>query len=488
VKPRLQVGHLLVASGALQDADVARVLDAQRSRRTRFCTTALELGLATERDLVAALSRQLGVPGMVVSDVRPESAGARLVPREAADKLGVLPARVFNRTLTLLMTDPTDQDAVNELQFYSGKVIRPLVALEGPLRAELEAFYGRVAARAAGSMPSRPSGPLTPVRTPIDAGAVVPVAPLPPEALLPSNMVAPASETQTADLDPAGSIEDQIGVEPLDSAMSLEDLDSSMSASVDDDRPRILAVDDEPAILKLYEGMFPPDRYQLSTCDNGADALDKVRAVRPHLILLDSLLPGMHGFEICRRVKHNEALQNIRVVLLSAAYRGWQMRADLTRQYGADDFIEKPFAIVHVLERVEELLEGARGGARRTRGLQTEALKHMNSGLMLFQQGELEGAQAAFERAAGADAFAARPHFYLGKIHERRDEPFDAMFAYEQAVGLDPTFFPAVKDLAILYQRHGFLNKAVEMWQKALANCPEPSMRDAIKEHLLKLI
>ena len=124
MRPRIQVGRLLVEAGVLNEAQVREVVVAQRRDGGRFCSVALRLGFADERSLVRSLSRQLGIPGMVVSDVTPDSDGLDLVPRDAAERRVVLPARVFQRTLTLLMRDPNDHDALNDLQFFSGKVIR----------------------------------------------------------------------------------------------------------------------------------------------------------------------------------------------------------------------------------------------------------------------------------------------------------------------------------------------------------------------------
>jgi DNA-binding response OmpR family regulator len=271
---------------------------------------------------------------------------------------------------------------------------------------------------------------------------------------------------------------------PVD-APHLEDLGEG------DPRHRILAVDDDPNILRLYEGIFGPNLYRNFTCADGAAALDEVRRLRPHVVLLDARLPGLHGFEICRRIKSDPLISPTAVILLSGAYRGWQMRADLMRHCGADDVIEKPFNVDHLTNRVTELLRNTpaeRATTGGTRALATEALKHLNAGLLHLQMGELDAAAADFRRSVEQQPFAARPHFYLGKIHERKEERYEAMYEYEQAVALDATFFPAIKDLALLYQNAGFVHKAVSMWQQALVVCPEVSMRQSIKDHLLRLI
>jgi hypothetical protein len=142
---RVPIGRLLVEAGTLTEAQVDAVADAQRTHGGRFCSVALAMGYADERALVRTLSRQLGVPALIVTEVHPEPQACSLLPREAAERHGALPARVFNRTLTLLMRDPTDTQAISDLQFLTGKVIRPLVALDVPLRRAIDAQYGRMA-------------------------------------------------------------------------------------------------------------------------------------------------------------------------------------------------------------------------------------------------------------------------------------------------------------------------------------------------------
>jgi DNA-binding response OmpR family regulator len=449
---RVPIGQLLVETNLISARQLDEVLALQSKSGGRLCSAVLRLGLCDERSLVRVLSRQLGVPAMVVTEVRPETAGADLVSREVAERYCVLPARVFNRTLTLLMRDPTDGAALNDLQFVTGKVIRPLVAVEGPLRRAIAAYYD-----------GSPDTPSVDVPSP---APIVPEVPAPPA------------------FGEVGSGVDALGAD-LDAARSLDELGAK------DARPRILAVDDDAAILRLYEGIFGPTLYRMFTCGDGAAALDEVRRVRPHVVLLDARLPGLHGFEICRRIKEDPVLAPTAVILLSGAYRGWQMRADLMRHCGADDVIEKPFNVDHLANRVAELIRNApaeRQNTGGTRALAAEALKYLNAGLLHLQKGELEAAAVEFRHSIEHQPFAARPHFYLGKIHERQNERYEAMYEYEQAVALDATFFPAIKDLALLYQNAGFVHKAVELWQQALVVCPEASMRQSIKDHLLRLV
>ncbi len=447
---RVPIGQLLVEWAIFSQEQVDEILAIKRKEPGRFCSVALRRGLSDERTLVRALSRQLGVPGMLASEVPRTDEGVALFAREVSERLCVLPARVFHRTVTLVMRDPTDAAALSEFEFATGKIVRPLVGLEGPLTAAIRRFYD--------------------------------LAPAPAASLPPALQAEIIPETPASPLS-GDTLPEQAG--------ALETGFDELALLEADPRPRLLAIDDDANIQRVYEAMFAASPFRLFQCTDGALALEHIRRIRPVVVLLDGRLPGMHGFEICRRLKSDPTLAGTAVILLSGAYRGWQMRSDLMKHCGADDVLEKPFSFDYLNARVVELAKAAvesRPATGGMRPLEVDALRHLNAGLLHLQRGDLDAAAEDFRKSAEHQPNAARPHFYLGKIHERRDERYDAMFEYEQAVALDSTFFPAIKDLAILYQSNGFLQKAAETWQQALSSCPDASMKQVIREHLTRLL
>ena len=119
-------------------------------------------------------------------------------------------------------------------------------------------------------------------------------------------------------------------------------------------RACILCVDDEPANLSLLEAMLSPRGYDVVTASNGQDALEKIQAGGIDLCLLDVMMPAMDGFEVCKRIKGDEAHRNVPVVLVTA----YTDRENRIRgiQAGAEDFISKPLDTGEVLARVKMLL------------------------------------------------------------------------------------------------------------------------------------
>ena len=118
--------------------------------------------------------------------------------------------------------------------------------------------------------------------------------------------------------------------------------------------PRILCVDDEPANISLLEAMLTSRGYEVVTAVKGLEALHKIRTMRIDICLLDVMMTGIDGFEVCRRIKSDEVHGNIPVVMITAfADRENRIRGI---ESGAEDFISKPFDISEVLARIKMLL------------------------------------------------------------------------------------------------------------------------------------
>ena len=117
--------------------------------------------------------------------------------------------------------------------------------------------------------------------------------------------------------------------------------------------PRILVVDDTPANVRLLEAVLGPRGYEMLTAGSGPEALEAVTRDRPDLVLLDILMPGMDGYEVCRRLRADPVNSVLPVIMITASGNEEKLRA---LEAGADDFIAKPFDQAELLARVRSLL------------------------------------------------------------------------------------------------------------------------------------
>ncbi|MDG6005788.1 MAG: response regulator transcription factor [Candidatus Brocadia sp.] len=119
-------------------------------------------------------------------------------------------------------------------------------------------------------------------------------------------------------------------------------------------KEKILVVDDEQDLVKLIRYHLEKDGYRVLSAYNGEDALFLSRKERPELLILDLMLPGMDGLEVCKKLKADRDLTNTAIVMLTA--KGEE--ADITTglKLGADDYITKPFSPKELVARAQAVL------------------------------------------------------------------------------------------------------------------------------------
>lgn len=118
---------------------------------------------------------------------------------------------------------------------------------------------------------------------------------------------------------------------------------------------RILIVDDEPSIIVPLQFLMQQNGYETSVAFSGEEAMESIVADAPDLILLDIMLPIVDGFEVCQRVRENQAWRDIRIILLTAM--GGEANVAKGMALGADAYITKPFSNAEVIRKVKELLK-----------------------------------------------------------------------------------------------------------------------------------
>lgn len=118
---------------------------------------------------------------------------------------------------------------------------------------------------------------------------------------------------------------------------------------------RILLIDDEDDILEFVKYNLERDGYEVFTAANGAEGLNVALKVKPHLILLDMMMPVLDGIETCKAIRNSPALKNVMVVFLSAV--GSEETQIQGYNAGADDYINKPIKMNILRSRVQAILK-----------------------------------------------------------------------------------------------------------------------------------
>lgn len=127
----------------------------------------------------------------------------------------------------------------------------------------------------------------------------------------------------------------------------------SLNLPSDSQVERILVVDDTPDNLFLIETVLQAEGYQVDVADNGQDALSMISAEPPALLLLDVMMPGMHGYEVVRRIRQNSNLPFIPIILITGCEQ-----LDTSEQFdvAVEGFICKPIDFDELLKHVSTIL------------------------------------------------------------------------------------------------------------------------------------
>ena len=116
----------------------------------------------------------------------------------------------------------------------------------------------------------------------------------------------------------------------------------------------VLIADDEPNILISLEFLLKRAGYRVSLARDGQEALDAILRDRPDLVLLDVMMPGKSGFEVCQAVRADDSLNTTRILMLTAKGRDTDLAKGLA--LGADAYMTKPFSTRELVQKVADML------------------------------------------------------------------------------------------------------------------------------------
>ncbi|MGD9505222.1 MAG: response regulator [Syntrophobacteraceae bacterium] len=119
-------------------------------------------------------------------------------------------------------------------------------------------------------------------------------------------------------------------------------------------KPNVLIVEDDRDILQLLTYNLKAAGFEIATCQDGYEALAEVRRQLPDIVLLDLLLPGLDGLEICKELKRGQETKNTPVIMITA--RGEEVDRVVGLELGADDYVVKPFSPRELILRIKAVL------------------------------------------------------------------------------------------------------------------------------------
>lgn len=417
--------------------------------------------MTDERALALGLADQRGHPVVVLSESTLDLTALDLVPRVIAEQHRVLPVGLDGDTITVAVAELTTLHGgrppiFDQMEFATGRKLTIYLAVEGLISEAIAAAYDarRKGHNVIGTRRPVPGAPPLAIARPRQSQAPQ-FQPAPGDSFLdPMNPSAPPAPVPIV----------------LGTALVT--------------KPQILVVDDEEDIRNLLKKLLTFDGYDVIEAKTGREALERLRTARPSAILLDAMLPEIHGFDICATLKKSPAFQATPIIVISAVYKGWEHARTVQESHGADAFVEKPFDIHYLRQLVARMV----GKELPKNQLTPEWLRKVNE---LREEAEVhynlkddESCEEAVKKWRALDPFDAHAWVILGNARSRKGDLDGAMKAWERAATFDGSLFVAFKNLAVLYDQLGFIQRAQMAWYRAYELAPDAETRRRIEERL----
>jgi DNA-binding response OmpR family regulator len=460
-----RIGDLLVAAGVLTREKLEETWAMYPPSSRRLLSRIYELGLAHERVLAELLAKRTGVPVVVLSESTLDLRALEQLPVDVIRKFDALPVAVDERSLTVVCPDPDAPDVISSLSVVSGKRVIALIGLHAVVaevidRAFLAQSEGATVFKGKSSTYEQPFIALAQPPSIGSADRATALADLLVEAGLEERLRTRARALASIK-QPAAWPAMVAGVSPK--------IELAVVPAPPPGERVALVVDDDAAIRDLVSITLSHDNYRVVSAQSGDDAIAKLRTVRPDIVVLDAMMPGLHGFEILIALKQSPAHKMIPVVMMSAVYTDWLQARHIEETHGADAFLKKPFGLAQLRGVVAQLTN--RDAPRWTPPESAEA-RLMDVELDLdraIAKGDDDDAEKLAHECLAIDPFSPRGWLARGDLLLSRGDIAGAWSAFENAIVYGPDNTTALVTLALVAERLGFRRRAQSIWSRATA-------------------
>jgi len=449
------LGQIFISKGYLTQKQVETVIVYSKEKGIKFASAVVELNYCSEKEALICLIEQMGVPGIHFADSSFKFLN-KIIPFQIAIQRLILPIKDSEKNIIVVMANPFDKVLIDEINFITGKKVIPYISVENILKKVInlcfnsgKEFYGQIE-----------KGEYFDMITPVISYSEN-------EDITKSNI----SINQLITSESENNLFFQTSITEINTVLNKKKV--------------VLIVDDEEDILKLVSKIVAKAGFDYLTINNGSEAIPLITKHKPDLIILDAMLPGVHGFDICKQIKSSD-LAYIPVLIVSAIYKGWEFETEIINIYKADKFIEKPFRVNLLMDLIKELL--SKNNDRDKMPVEQNIDEIIKKVIEYIKNNNLYYAKKTVEESITLSPFCYKLKYILGYIYMQMNEYLLAINEFEACLNINKSFYFAAKDLAIAYEKVGFRNRAIENWLILLNLIQNEEQKEAIKKHLVNII
>lgn len=482
------LGGLLVEAACLTGDKLKEMLErAPFVGGDRVFVDLVTIAIENEAAVCEAVAARAQSPAIILSASTLDVRAVQLLPRAFITEHLVLPVLADGTTLTVAARDPELPGLVATIEVATGHRVVVVAAIEPLLLNAMHAAFaalGRnetvlVGARSPSETPSLAlaRGPVK-VRMPRADSVALALGAMLDQALVSS--LPKELHPQTAAIGAVRLKQVRVAAPPT-KAPTKAPAPPLQSPPA---RPQCVVIDDDEAIRTMIARVLSHDGFDIVEAADGQIAADVLRRRKPELIVLDAMLPHVHGFELCASIKRSPSWASVPVIMVSAVFKGFESAKNIQEVHGADAFLEKPFELTHLRHLAADLVKRPKPHTTRSpeQSLSADRVRALVDHNLTV--GATAEARALLEQWLAVDPFSARAWLERGNLALGDGDDVAALHAYELASVYDGTLFIAHVSLAMMYERLGFVRRSRATWEKAAMAAPDPATAARIRSQL----
>ena len=479
-----KLGQILLREGIIDQLQLQSAQSRQRQFGGKILTNCLILGFLSEETSLRVLSYKLDMPAINISGSVFSLKAIDAIPKKLIKQYSVLPVKVTEDQLFVALTD-YNIEALDAIRFSTSLKVVPYVTLEITINENIERVFDFISKNKSYFY----GVSINPFEDEISTESLI-IYDCRDNLVITDKKNISKEEFTVSE----GTVFDAVD-RSEDFFLNENKLERNPKNETEEkeeligltNRPRIVLVDNMKSPLQLTNAIINNSHYHIETTDVAEKCYQILNENEPDIIIVNITCPEIEGLNLIKEIRARGYI-GLPLIAVSNQPKGWRFKIDLFEFFQPDMYVDYYINPSDIKQLIGEILNKSGNSIDEERLENKRYADHaIKVGVQKYKEGDHRGAIEIFDEAIKRDSLSGKAHFYKANVLYRQKKVHAAIIEYETSLRLSPDYFPALKNLALLYEKIGFKRTAFGIWQKSLSLSPDNTTKLKVQKRINEL-